>query len=94
VTFGKIGLVKHINLYRALPVSCALAAAVYVAGAELYRGPGGDKPAFILGVVVAAVFCIKIRLGHLPWFEEKDGKAHRFILWLEEVFPGLRGPPK
>jgi hypothetical protein len=70
---------KHINLFRAMPVGCALAAVVYVAGAELSRSPTGDKMAVLLGVVVAGVFYIQIRLGRLPWFEKKDGKAHRLI---------------
>ena len=85
---------KHINLFRAMPVGGALAAAIYVAGAEISRGPAGDVVAAVLGAITAGVFCIQIRLGHLPWFEKKDGNAHRLILWLEDVFPALRGPRK
>lgn len=87
-------VMKHINLFRAVPVSCALAAVTYIGGSEISRGPIGDKVAVILSVIVAGVFYIQIRLGRLPWFEKKDGKPHRFILWLEDVFPSLRGPRK
>ncbi len=85
---------KHINLFRAIPVGCVLAAVTYMVGSEISRGPVGDKVVGALVFIVAGVFYIQIRLGHLPWFEKKDGKAHRFILWLEDVFPSLRGPRK
>jgi hypothetical protein len=83
---------KHINLFRAIPVGGAIAAAVYLAGAEISRSPTGDVMAVVLGVIVAGAFYVQIRLGHLPWFEKKDGKAHRLVVWLEKVFPGQRSP--
>lgn len=85
---------KHINLVRAIPVSCALTAATYVILSRASRGPIGDIVAGVAGIIVAFVFCIRVRLGYMPFFEKKDGEAHRFVLWLEGVFPFLRGPRK
>jgi hypothetical protein len=85
---------KHINLVRAMPVGCTLAAATYIILSRVSHGTIGDIVAGISGGVVACVFYIQIRLGYMPWFEKKDGIAHRVVLWLEDVFPFLRGPRK
>jgi hypothetical protein len=87
-------ILKHINLVRALPICGVLAGAVYTAGSEISRSQAGDFAAGSLGVIVPGIFCIQIRLGRLPWFKKKDGKAHDFVLWLENIFPWLRGPNK
>src|SRR3954471_148148 len=85
---------KQIDLVRTLPVACALGALVYMAAAQLARNPAGPMFGFMVGIIVSSAFCIQIRLGHFPWFEKKDCKAHRFIVWLEGVFPFLRAPRK
>jgi hypothetical protein len=83
---------KHINLARSLPVTGALAALVYVAAASLSRNAAGGTVGVILGVVAGAVFDIQIRLGHLPWFENRERRAAPIVVWLEKRIPWLRGP--
>jgi hypothetical protein len=85
---------KHINLVRTLPVGAALAGAIYFIGSEVSGGSKGGIAAGVLGVIVSGIFYIQIRLGHLSWFEKKDGKAHGIIIWIESAFPWMRAPPK
>lgn len=85
---------KHINLVRAIPIGCAIGASVTVTVANLTQSPLGEKAAVCLGTIFGLVFYVHIRLGHLPWSEKKDGKAHRFVAWLEAAIPILRGPRK
>jgi len=73
-----------------MPVGCAIAAAVYTVLSHFTRGTLADLLADVFGIAAATVFYIQIRLGRLPWFEKKDGKAHRFIIWLENKLPFLR----
>ena len=80
---------KHINLFRTMPVACAITAVVYMVLSHFTRGALADLLAGVLGIAAATVFYIQIRLGRLPWFEKKDGKAHRFIVWLENKLPFL-----
>ncbi|HEY4249193.1 MAG TPA: hypothetical protein VGM64_20380 [Lacunisphaera sp.] len=83
---------KHINLFRALPVGCAIAAADYLMLSRFSRNSVADAVAIIVSIAPAAVFFVQIRLGKLPWFETGNGERHVLVQWLEDVFPWLRGP--
>ena len=83
---------REINLVRTLPVTLALSFAVGSVidwfDADLIGGKPGR--AALVGGIVTAVVCVLVRLGRLPWFEMKDGKKHKFVVWLEDRLPFLR----
>ena len=83
---------KKINLVRAMPVGCGLAAAMYAMFAVRSHSSFDEVMGVFFGCLIAMIFYVFIRLGRFPWFEKKDGVQYRFIIWLERVFPLLRAP--
>jgi hypothetical protein len=43
-----------------------------------------------LALLAVVVLGIQVRLGRFPWFETKDGKKQRLVIWLESKIPFLR----
>ena len=62
-----------------------LAAGIYLLTCELPY-----VVTIFLGAFVIGFLGIQARLGRLPWFETKDGKKQRLVLWLEAKIPILR----
>lgn len=76
---------KHINLWRFLPACILLSIGLYALTNRL--------PYLASQLInLAAIFFlgIQIRLGRLPWFETKDGKKQRAVIWLEDKVPFFR----
>ncbi len=90
--------IKNIDMVKFMPVTAAASALLYLANAILLdRIIGWELPYPLLMLLMAlGLFWVGmlIRLGHLPWFETKDGKKQRLIVWLESAFPFLRGPSR
>ncbi|MEO6996129.1 MAG: hypothetical protein ABI273_21180 [Lacunisphaera sp.] len=80
--------IREINLFRTLPACLALSLTVLAClPDDLHIGAGGGA---LLGCFITTLFCMLVRLGSLPWFAMKDGKKHKWVVWLEERVPFLR----
>jgi hypothetical protein len=82
---------KEIDITKAIPACVVLSAALSYLITSHARGSHLAEIAGVaVGPAVAVGLGMLIRLGRLPWFEMKDGKKHRFILWLERKIVFLR----
>ena len=76
---------KHINLWRFLPACILLSIGLYALTNEL---PYLASQAINLAAII--LLAVLIRLGRLPWFEPRDGKKQRIVIWLESKIPFFR----